>query len=122
FLEDRAAHAADLGRRIVTRSCAGHVTSRSVSGTPGRTTLARNRFAPCIAVGGVSTSPSKPSAVKRSPIWRSIGKTDAEAASGSLEAGAVAEGCSPSAALRFIRSPDPPAPAATAEDGSIYDL
>jgi hypothetical protein len=45
-------HAGDPGlRRIVIRSWAGHVTSRSVSGTPGRTTRARNLFAPCMAVG-----------------------------------------------------------------------
>jgi hypothetical protein len=87
----------------MTRSCAGHVTSRSVSGTPGRTTLARNRFAPCMAVRWISTSHSKPSAVERSPAWRSIGKTDAKPASGSSEPGAMAGGCFRFAALRFTQ-------------------
>ena len=71
---------------MTTRSWAGQVTSRSVSGTPGRTTRARSLFAPCIDVGWVSTSHSNPSAVKQSPTWRSIGKTDAESASGFLGA------------------------------------
>jgi hypothetical protein len=47
-------------RRIVTRSWACDITSRSVSGRPGRTIRARSDFAPCIAVGCVSTSHSNP--------------------------------------------------------------
>jgi hypothetical protein len=88
-------------RRIVTRSWASHVTSRSLSGSPGRTTRARRLFPPCIPVGCVSTSHSKPWSVKRPPTWTSIGSTEAEPALGSWAA--RAGGCWGFGFLRFSR-------------------
>ena len=67
-----------------------HLASRSLSGSPGRTTLARSVFAPCIAAWCVRTSHTKPCSVHRSPTWISIGKTVAEPASGSRAAEALA--------------------------------
>ena len=55
-------------RRKSTLSWAGHVISRSVSGSPGRCILARRLLPPWRAAGCVTTSHSKSWSVNRSPI------------------------------------------------------